>query len=146
MTFTPPNPGPPISPSSSLLKISQLLTPTHHLTLLQNCRRTYGHMDYPKQSIGNPALLLLFFAGVFYLFIWSSSYRNPFLAFQKEPICTFSNTVSFLAYNSNSFHNHGFLLVSFILERRLPFMPLKMTSKKLCRKLQWQTKRSLSLS
>ncbi|KAF5469942.1 hypothetical protein F2P56_010497 [Juglans regia] len=33
-------------------------------------------MDYAKHSVGNPALLLLFFIGVFYLFLWSSSITN----------------------------------------------------------------------
>ncbi|XP_059433712.1 uncharacterized protein At1g28695-like [Corylus avellana] len=54
-------------------------------------------MDYGKQSVGNPALLLFFFSGVFFLFFWSSSYRNPFVAFQKDPICTFSNTTTIYA-------------------------------------------------
>jgi hypothetical protein len=57
-------------------------------------------MDHTKQSIGNPALLLLFFSGLFFLFFWSSSYRNPFVAFQKDSICTLSNTVSFSSYSS----------------------------------------------
>ncbi|KAG6628509.1 hypothetical protein I3843_14G019900 [Carya illinoinensis] len=33
-------------------------------------------MDYAKHSVGNPALLLMFFIGVFYLFLWSSSITN----------------------------------------------------------------------
>lgn len=55
------------------------------------------HMDYGKLSIGNPGLLFLFLAGVFYLFVWSSTLTNPFSAFQ-ESHCRLPNTVSFPAY------------------------------------------------
>lgn len=55
------------------------------------------HMDYGKLSIGNPGLLFLFLAGVFYVFVWSSTLTNPFSAFQ-ESHCRLPNTVSFPAY------------------------------------------------
>ncbi|KAF3946547.1 hypothetical protein CMV_027198, partial [Castanea mollissima] len=51
-------------------------------------------MDYVRNSIGNPALLLLFFFGFFYLCIWSSSITNSFSVFQKESLSTLSNTTN----------------------------------------------------
>lgn len=49
-------------------------------------------MDYVKHSIGNPALLLFFLFGFFYLCIWSSSITNSFSVFQKESLSALSNT------------------------------------------------------
>uniref|UniRef100_A0A2N9EFZ0 Nucleotide-diphospho-sugar transferase domain-containing protein n=1 Tax=Fagus sylvatica TaxID=28930 RepID=A0A2N9EFZ0_FAGSY len=49
-------------------------------------------MDYTKHSIGNPALLLLFFVGFLYLCIWSSSFTSSFNVFRKESLSTLSNT------------------------------------------------------
>lgn len=51
-------------------------------------------MDYGKKSLGNPLILLLFFAGFFYLCIWSSSVTNPFIAFKKQSLCQHSNTTT----------------------------------------------------
>lgn len=118
------------------------------------------HMDYVRNSIGNPALLLFFFFGFFYLCIWSSSITNSFSVFQKESLSTLSNTVSFnfQAYNSFiDFTNLHMGCLNFVQKEkkktqnsfdsyRPTSMSLKMTLKKLYPKLQRQTKRSLSLS
>ena len=113
-------------------------------------------MDYVKHSIGNPALLLFFLFGFFYLCIWSSSITNSFSVFQKESLAALSNTVSFnfQAYSFIDFTNMHMGFLNFVQKQTQnsfnsyspTFMSLKMTSKKLYPKLQWQTKRSLSLS
>ena len=77
-------------------------------------------MDHTKHSIGNPALLLLFFVGFLYLCIWSSSFTNSFNVFRKESLSTLSNTVSFnfLAY---SFINSTWVFLNFAQK---PFISL----------------------
>ncbi|KAJ7950735.1 Glycosyltransferase [Quillaja saponaria] len=48
-------------------------------------------MDYSKQSLGNFAILSLLFAGILYLYNWSSTLTNPLFSPQKESLCNPSN-------------------------------------------------------